>query len=102
MVEPSEDLVLVFNKAVSDAKQLNHEYVTIEHLLFAALCTESLDKLLTAFGSDVAALKNALESYLKTECNDIVTIEKKYKPKKTISVEPVSYTHLTLPTKLAV
>ena len=43
MVEPSEDLVLVFNKAVADAKQLNHEYVTIEHLLFAALCTESLE-----------------------------------------------------------
>jgi ATP-dependent Clp protease ATP-binding subunit ClpA len=89
MVEPSEDLVLVFNKAVADAKQLNHEYVTIEHLLFAALCTESLDKLLTEFGSDVAALKNALENYLKTECNDIVTNEKKYKPKKTISVERV-------------
>ena len=70
MVEPSEDLVLVFNKAVADAKQLNHEYVTIEHLLFAALCTESLDKLLAEFGTDVAALKNALENYLKTECND--------------------------------
>ena len=38
MVEPSEQLQLVFDKAVDVAKKLHHEYVTIEHLLFAMLC----------------------------------------------------------------
>ena len=37
MVEPSEQLQLVFDKAVDVAKKLQHEYVTIEHLLFAML-----------------------------------------------------------------
>ena len=35
MVEPSEQLQLVFDKAVDVSKKLQHEYVTIEHLLFA-------------------------------------------------------------------
>ena len=37
MVEPSKELQLVFDKAVDVAKKLKHEYVTIEHLLFAML-----------------------------------------------------------------
>ena len=37
MVEPSETLQLVFDKAIKDARRLNHEYVTVEHLLFAMI-----------------------------------------------------------------
>ena len=39
MVEPNDDLQTVFDKAVSVAKKLKHEYVTLEHLLYAMLCT---------------------------------------------------------------
>ena len=92
MVEPSQELVLVFNKAVQDAKQFNHEYVTIEHLLFGTLSAESFEKLLTEFGVDIPKLKNSVENYLKTECDDItydVNHPKKTKPQKTTSVERV-------------
>ena len=85
MVEPSQELVLVFNKAVQDAKQFNHEYVTIEHLLFGTLSAESFEKLLTEFGVDISKLKNSVENYLKTECDDItydVNHPKKTKPQK--------------------
>ena len=41
MVEPSENLKLVFEKAIDVAKKLQHEYLTIEHLLFAMLCEDS-------------------------------------------------------------
>ena len=44
MVESSEQLQLVFDKAVDVAKKLQHEYVTIQHLLFAMLCEESFAK----------------------------------------------------------
>ena len=37
MVEPNDDLQTVFDKAVSVAKKLKHEYVTLEHLLYAML-----------------------------------------------------------------
>ena len=29
MVEPGEELKLVFDKAITDAKKLKHEYITI-------------------------------------------------------------------------
>ncbi len=35
MVEPSESLKLVFEKAIDVARKLKHEYLTIEHLLFS-------------------------------------------------------------------
>ena len=37
MVEPSGDLQKVFDRAVNSAKQWRHEYVTLEHLLYAML-----------------------------------------------------------------
>jgi len=50
MVEPSEELKLVFEKSINDAKQLLHEYVTLEHLLFAVLCSDNLVNILKGFG----------------------------------------------------
>ena len=41
MVEPGEELKLVFDKAIIDAKKLKHEYITIEHILFSMMCSEA-------------------------------------------------------------
>ena len=89
MVEPSEELQLVFDKAVKDSKKLQHEYVTLEHLLFAMLCSEQFEKLVEGFGSDSQFIKKNLEHYLKNNLNDIITEQTKYKPKKTAAVERV-------------
>ena len=88
MVEPSEDLKLVFEKSIKDAKNLGHEYVTLEHLLFAMMCSESLYNMLKGYGADVDFVKTNLEHHLKTSCEDIKT-EEKLKPKKTQTVERV-------------
>ena len=87
MVEPSKDLQLVFDKAIKDAQKLQHEYVTLEHLLFSMLCSENFYNLVKGFGADPDYLKSNLEHYLKTGCDDIKTEEPKFKPKKTQSVE---------------
>ncbi len=89
MVEPSEDLKLVFEKAIKDAKNLKHEYVTIEHLLFSIMCSETLYNMLKGFGADVDYIKTNLEHHLKNNCEDIVIEDAKHKPKKTQSVERV-------------
>ena len=57
MVEPSEELQLVFDKAVKDAQKLQHEYVTLEHLLYAILCEENFVNALTMYGTDVNFIK---------------------------------------------
>ena len=89
MVEPSEDLQLVFEKAITVAKKLNHEYLTIEHLLFAMLCEESFFNCIQGFGSDPEYIRKNLEHYLKTKCDEIVTTLPDIKPRKTQAVERV-------------
>lgn len=89
MVEPSKEMLLIFDKAVKDATSLQHEYVTLEHLLFAMLCEENFSAQLIDFGADVVFLKSNIEHHLKTNCNEFKTDAKKFKPKKTSAVERV-------------
>jgi ATP-dependent Clp protease ATP-binding subunit ClpA len=88
MVEPSENLKLVFEKAIEVAKKLQHEYLTLEHLLFAMLCEESFVNCVQGYGADPDYIKKNLEHYLKTKLQDIVG-ETAGKPKKTQAVERV-------------
>ena len=89
MVEPSDNLQAVFEKAIDTAKKLHHEYLTIEHLLFAMLAEESFSNCLIGFGKDADELKNELESYLHNKCDEIKVHDVVVKPKKTQAVERV-------------
>ena len=89
MVEPSKELQLVFDKAIKDATKLQHEYVTLEHLLFSMMCSDNFFKLVKGFGADVEYIKSNLEHYLKNNLQDIKIQQAKYKPKKTATVERV-------------
>ena len=89
MVEPSNELQLVFEKSIDVAQKLKHEYLTIEHLLFAMLCEESFSNCISGFGADSEFLKKNLENYLKTKLNDITVDQLTQKPRKTQAVERV-------------
>ena len=52
MVEPSGDLQKVFDRAVNSAKQWRHEYVTLEHLLYAMLDDSKFSNILKGYGTD--------------------------------------------------
>jgi len=89
MVEPSDNLQAVFEKAIDTAKKLHHEYLTIEHLLFAMLLDDSFSNSIKGFGSDSEQLKQQLLVYLQTKCGEITIEDIVVKPKKTQSVERV-------------
>ena len=89
MVEPSKELQLVFEKALKDARKLQHEYATLEHLVYAMFCEEGFIKTISTFGGDIDYVKTNLEHHLKTQCDDIKTEAIKFKPKKTQTVERV-------------
>ena len=89
MVEPSSELKIVFEKAIKDAQKLQHEYVTLEHLLYAMLCEDNFNTLVNGYGTDVEMMKKELEHFLKTKLNDTKVDETSYKPKKTQTVERV-------------
>lgn len=89
MVEPSNELQSVFEKAIDVAKILKHEYLTIEHLLFAMLCEDTFAKCITGYGSDPKTLKTNVEDFLKTKLSEITIDADIIKPRKTQTVERV-------------
>ena len=89
MVEPSDNLQAVFEKAIETAKKLHHEYLTIEHLLFAMLSEESFTNTVQGYGSNVDNLKKNLADYLQNKCTEITVPDVVVKPKKTQSVERI-------------
>jgi len=89
MIEPSKHLQDIFENSINLAKGLQHEYITIEHIVYAMINDQETYTLLESFGADAAFVKTNLDHYLKNNLNDIKTTEKNYKPKKTNSVERV-------------
>jgi ATP-dependent Clp protease ATP-binding subunit ClpA len=89
MIEPSQHLQNIFEKSVELAKENNHEYITIEHLVAAIMNDEESFSMLIGFGADADYIKSNIIHYLKNNLNDIKTTAKDIKPKKTNSVERV-------------
>ena len=89
MVEPSDNLQAVFERAIETAKKLHHEYLTIEHLLFAMLSEDSFEATVKGFGANSESMKNELSDFLQNKCGEITVPDVVVKPKKTQSVERV-------------
>jgi len=89
MVEPSDNLQAVFERAIETAKKLHHEYLTIEHLLFAMISEETFFESIKNFGKDANLLKQDLADYLQNKCEEITVQDVVVKPKKTQAVERV-------------
>ncbi len=91
MIEPSNNLQQVFEASVNIAKKLQHEYITIEHIVYGIVCDDNSRTMLEGFGADPEFIKKNLESYLKSNLNDIKldSPSANFKPKKTNSVERV-------------
>jgi len=54
-------------KAIKEAKSHNHEFVTVEHMLYGLLHDELTAYIITECGGSVETLKERLESFLVTE-----------------------------------
>ena len=89
MVEPSDNLQAVFEKAIEAAKKLHHEYITIEHLLYAILMDDSFVKCLQGYGANPDTMRKLLTDHLNTKCQQITVPDVVVKPKKTQAVERV-------------
>jgi ATP-dependent Clp protease ATP-binding subunit ClpA len=86
MVEPSEELQNVFDKALEIAISLNHEYLTIEHLTLAIFTDSKFSDFIKEFSGDTKYVKTNLEHYIRNNLTNIVNQNKK-KPQKTQTVE---------------
>jgi ATP-dependent Clp protease ATP-binding subunit ClpA len=89
MIEPSQNLQQIFENSVAIAKDLGHEYVTIEHIVFGIMNDADSYALIEGFGADANFIKTNLDHYLKNNLNDIKTTDPDARPRKTNSVERV-------------
>ena len=89
MLEPSAKLQKIFDRAVTVAKKLNHEYVTLEHIVYSVVSENEFFQLLSEFGADANYIKSNLDHYLKNQLKDISNLPAAARPKKTNSVERV-------------
>jgi len=60
----SPEVEIALTLAANEAARRNHEFITLEHLLYALLFDETTANVVRHAGGDVAALKKELESYL--------------------------------------
>ena len=89
MIEPSQNLQQIFDNAVSVAKDMQHEYITIEHLVYSIMCDQESYQLIENYGADANFIKTNLDHYIKNNLKEIVINDADHKPKKTSSVERV-------------
>jgi ATP-dependent Clp protease ATP-binding subunit ClpA len=88
MIEPSQSLQQIFENSMNMAKSLDHEYITIEHLLLGIMDDADSFKMITDFGADANFIKTNLDHYIKNNLSDIKNPECE-KPRKTHAVERV-------------
>jgi ATP-dependent Clp protease ATP-binding subunit ClpA len=67
----SPEVEIALSVAASDASRRRHEYVTLEHLLYALMLDETTAGVLRHAGGDPAALKKRLERYLTEQLEQL-------------------------------
>lgn len=67
----STNLNDIFQKSILYAKELRHEYLTIEHVFYLLLNSKEGSDIITACGGDVEMMKNALGNYIVTNIDTL-------------------------------
>ena len=88
MANNGDRVNLSIERAVQHANSLSHEYVTLEHLLYAIMEESDVSDMLTKMKVDVSFLAEELEKYLR-EREDITLKKKPTSPRKTLSLDRV-------------
>lgn len=86
MLQTNPEIDHIVSEATQLAKNLSHEYVTLEHVFLSMVRFDPFKDLLVQFGADAEGLDSELESYLLQATNLIVA---DIEPKKTHSLERV-------------
>ena len=87
-IQPNPEIEVIVSAAINSAKEHNHEYVSLEHLLKGTVQFKPFNELLVAFGVDVDALILDLDLYLASQ-KYLVSQEEHCEPKKTHALERV-------------
>jgi ATP-dependent Clp protease ATP-binding subunit ClpA len=82
----SPEVEIALQVAANDAARRHHEYVTIEHLLYALLLDETTAGAVRHAGGDLKAIKKRLDAFLTEEIDPVVD-ESPMAPTMTLGVQ---------------
>jgi ATP-dependent Clp protease ATP-binding subunit ClpA len=88
MIQPNPEIEVIVESATAHAKQLNHEYVTLEHILVAMLDHAPFETLLDDFGADVIGLRRDLTEHINS-LTYLVIDSDNCRPRKTTALERI-------------
>jgi ATP-dependent Clp protease ATP-binding subunit ClpA len=75
----------IINAAYNEARVRNHEYLTPEHILYAALAFDVVQEILSACGANVAQIKHGMENYFEQK----VPVASDIEPTQTVGFQSV-------------
>ncbi|MDR1617741.1 MAG: AAA family ATPase, partial [Treponema sp.] len=75
----------IINAAYNEARGRNHEYLTPEHILYAALAFDEVQDILTACGANLVQIKHGMEAYFEQKMPVIIETE----PTQTVGFQSV-------------
>lgn len=87
MIQANPEIELIISAAGDNAKRHKHEYVTLEHLLYAILNYKPFGDLLRNFGTDVDAILQDIDDFNSRFDNGNLSEDEDIQPKKTHALE---------------
>lgn len=88
MFYQNPEIDTIIQESTQLARDLNHSYVTVEHVTLSLISFEPFKELLLKFGADVDSLRRDLEDYLLNR-TELVVETGTGEPKKTNSLERI-------------
>jgi len=82
----SGNVQAIINAAYNEARARNHEYLTPEHILYAALAFEEVQGVFAACGADPGAVRAEMEAYFAER---ILSLQPKTEPIQTVGFQSV-------------
>ncbi|MDR2629643.1 MAG: ATP-dependent Clp protease ATP-binding subunit ClpA [Spirochaetaceae bacterium] len=71
----SRHVQAIINAAYNEARVRNHEYLTPEHILYAALAFDEVQGILAACGANLEQLKHGMENYFEQKVPVLINTE---------------------------
>ena len=87
-MQTSPEIENIIERAIDSAKSYQHQYVTVEHLLWSLVTHQPFKKCLSAFHVDIDLMTQEIESYLGS-LQSIVVQDPNVLPRKTNTLERV-------------
>ena len=95
MIQANPEIELIIAAAGDNAKRYKHEYVTLEHLLYAIVNYKPFGDLLRSFGTNVDQMLDDVDEYNNRPSTGNAIDDDDHQPKKTHALERVFNRALT-------